>query len=297
MYPQQGSVPLQPAPIPAEAAPPVMISAQSAPIQTVISPSQKQEPVGKKYKGHFKRVGWFQVVLGALSIVLAITNICIAATTGSFSFAFIGCGIWSGIVILVCGILGLRATKDKSKCSVIAGMVMTIISAMFTSTMFALEIIGAIIPVYCSRYDWDDHRYYNCTPGAIIAIHSILVIISFTSLVVAIIHSGFTCASICCGGPSSQAHSTVVYTTPAYIQQPGTNPTGFVQIHPNSQYVQQQQYQTNQAYPNQPQYYYPQPTTSVNPYPPQSQMMAPPSYSAAPANGAIAPPVQEKQPL
>lgn len=254
-------------------------------IQTVTSSTVSQAPVGERYKRHFKCVGWIQIILGSLSILLGITNIIVSTVDYTYlRYTYIGCGIWVGVVILVCGILGLRATADKSKCSVTEGMVMTTVSALLTSAMFAIEIIGALnsYGLCYSHSSWGNNYWRTCIKVGPQAIHSILATISFISLVVAITHSGFTCSIVCCRKQPAQGNNTVAYTTQACIQQPSMNSPGVVQNHPNPQFVQQQ-YQVNPSFPNQPQVVYcQQPTTSVNPFPYQAQpqMAVPPSYES-----------------
>jgi len=123
-----------------------------------------------------------------------------------------------------------------------------------------------------------------------------LALIAFVCIIVAIVHSAFSCAAICCGGRVSHHQgNTVIYTNQSHLQQPIANTTGAINMYPTSPYVQPQ-YQMSPPYQNQQQYYQ-QPQSSMNQYPAAETMAPPPVYSSQDLTNNTPTQVQEKQPL
>lgn len=175
------------------------------------------EHVGEKYKNVYKRIGITQVCFGVIAIALAITNIVLAASNGLDYYddlSFIGAGIWGGVMILVCGILGIVSWKKPFYCPIIASMVLSIITSVVCAGVIGLEVTAAIVSQQsgyyeCNDYDYDtDERTWNYRCISVIntltMLHSILAAFGLAAFITAIVHSSYCCASVCCGRKTYQ---------------------------------------------------------------------------------------------
>lgn len=101
-------------------------------------------------------LGVTQIVLGCLCILFNAVSLAI----GSFySLSFVGHGFWCGILFIITGSFGVSAGVNKTKCKIVAYMVLCVISACFTVALLFCGIIGSIM---ASTYaDYDDCRHYG----------------------------------------------------------------------------------------------------------------------------------------
>lgn len=94
---------------------------------------------------HFPRrlsygLGIAQVLAGCLCVVFNSVSVAFAAVYKVYS---IGHGIWSGILFAVTGGAGIDASKKKTKCNIVAYLVLCIVSAIVAVAITALSIVGA----------------------------------------------------------------------------------------------------------------------------------------------------------
>uniref|UniRef100_H2YPN0 Uncharacterized protein n=1 Tax=Ciona savignyi TaxID=51511 RepID=H2YPN0_CIOSA len=137
----------------------------------VMSNPAVRSPGNMAYSKAFRILGIIQILLGTLSIITWSYVLAFAMSEFYYDvFAFIACGIWCGIFFLVAGILATVSSEEPNNCKIIAGMVMSILAAIFAVVMLAIESIGAaIVPSlayeysyqssYCSPYYQES--YYN----------------------------------------------------------------------------------------------------------------------------------------
>lgn len=112
-------------------------------------------------------------------------------------YAVVSHGIWGGFFFVVAGILGIRAGKTKSGCSVIAFMVLSLVSALATAVIFALSMHG------CLSSRTSDTLGLNIT----------LVVLSFIEGVLAIWASVLCCLAV--GSYPTLTYGSVGQTTSA----------------------------------------------------------------------------------
>jgi hypothetical protein len=202
-------------------------------------------------------IGVAQIVTGLLCIAFNATGIAINSSLNVIAY-----GIWGGILMIIAGSFGIAAGKLKSKCPIIAFMVLSIISACAAAVIISLAVLGAVIDdveYSCSYYSYYYSRYYdlNCSVyKAMLAMNALLAILGGIGGIVSIWGSILGCMSCCCQTPNNhQVYSQpiqvvptngtqqVVYTTtpasvPQYIAYPGypmqMGPTGQMQIIPNA---------------------------------------------------------------
>lgn len=221
---------------------------QSHSIQTYPLISQDHdEKSAKKHATAFKVIGVLELILAIALISVASVNMNAAralivnmGNNGVAVFALVvpicGGGIWTGIMVFVCAVLGLVSSKTGSRCPVIGALVMTILSSLTSFSMICLEITGAMLAktqeLLLTKNHNDD---YGTTPDPfqseeevqevldnISSNHLALVGLAVVSFIVVIVHSAFTCANACCGGNRYQNNGAVhMSPTQNFSVQPG----------------------------------------------------------------------------
>jgi hypothetical protein len=157
---------------------------------------------------------------------------------GFVGYGCIGHGIWSGVLFIITGIIGLAASCKKNKCVVMTFMVMCIISAVSTAAMISLGIIGAITanntPQWFERYegcgDLDYYYYYyyyyygdipsppTCSVfKVVVAMESLLAIMALFAAIFAIWGSALCCKAAGCCSKSEIPNGVMMM--PAYGEQ------------------------------------------------------------------------------
>jgi len=184
------------------------------------------EALTRKQRDVFKKLGISLLVFGSTSLVLGITNLIMAISYWDLYeyVAYIGAGIWTGILVLIPGAIAIGTAKNPSKCLFVAGIVMTIFAALSYIAQTVIEVFGFMDSYW--YLNWDDH--YLQAPAVFVAIsHGILVVVGFAALITTITNSVYCCKYSCCV-PQRTVHTVVVYTTAPMPQSGHTNP---VMIH------------------------------------------------------------------
>ncbi|XP_070539980.1 uncharacterized protein [Ptychodera flava] len=137
-----------------------------------------------------------QIVLGGLSVILGIISIFIGCT-----FAALGTGIWCGILFSASGSIGLVSVCKKTRATMTAFMILSIISVSL-----ALPILGVIsILSFVNEYNLPQF-----------AVDMLLLVIAAIETAVGIIASVLCCRAVCyCGSKN------VMYGVPLQIQTLG----------------------------------------------------------------------------
>ncbi|XP_078481984.1 membrane-spanning 4-domains subfamily A member 4A-like [Ciona intestinalis] len=127
-------------------------------VPLIIQPPQEQP--GQKYAKVYFGLGITQLVMGILSLGIAITALCMGSNYYSNYYFDTGAGIWCGVFFLICGILGCISGQKPGKCIIVASMVMTIISAVIATTMLSLETTSALlVDPYGYEYGSSGYQY------------------------------------------------------------------------------------------------------------------------------------------
>jgi len=185
------------------------------------------ETLTRKQRDVFKRLGISLLVFGSTSLILGITNLIMASSYHQDLYeyiAYIGAGIWTGILIIIPGGIAIGTAKNPSKCLFVAGTVMTIFAALSCIAQTVIEVFGVMDSYW--YLDWDGH--YLQAPAVFVAIsHGLLAIAGFAALITTITNSVYCCKYSCCV-PQRTVHTVIVYTTAPMPQSGHTNP---VMIH------------------------------------------------------------------
>jgi len=106
----------------------------------------------------------------------------------------VGAGIWTGLFFGIAGGVGLIASQRPSHCSVIAFMVMSIISSLFAIPLIVISGIGL----------GTSHH------ALMVPLFSIQLLTALFQGIVAVTTAAFSCRVVCCGKRSS--NGTVVFS-------------------------------------------------------------------------------------
>ncbi|CAH1268729.1 Hypp3961 [Branchiostoma lanceolatum] len=106
-------------------------------------------------------LGWTLVVLGTISTVLGTAAVATMAAKGQPTYMhYIAGPIWSGVFVLITGILGVcSGKKPTNKCLIVAFMVLGIFTILATFCSFGLAVTGAIIDSCYSYRPWNHYDY------------------------------------------------------------------------------------------------------------------------------------------
>merc|ERR1712241_1308729 len=183
---------------------PVQTNAQSAPIILTIPTqndvqSEKQHLLKVFPKNTILTFSIIQLVCGALA---AISQLCLMGFS-DYGVAFVSSGIWTGFFFGISGGVGLIASTRPSNASIIAFMVLSIISALFCLPLLVFAGIGF------GEGRWRGNRSESRI------FYGIQLLIGLLQGVVAIVTSSFSCRAVCCG--RKQYPGAVIFSS-------GTNP-------------------------------------------------------------------------
>jgi len=112
----------------------------------------------------------------------------------------VGAGIWTGLFFGIAGGVGLIASQRPSHCSVIAFMVMSIISSLFAIPLIVISGIG----LGTSGYGLSTHE------NLMVLLFCVQLLTALFQGIVAVTTAAFSCRVVCCGKRSS--NGTVVFS-------------------------------------------------------------------------------------
>jgi hypothetical protein len=216
---QQQMMNTGPPPSPSGAIPPT--------IQWVVAPPQQPPQPNYTYPHRLSvQLGVTLIICGILSIIFNIVDL--AISTNGYdeyddyyyysSLGFVGHGFWSGLMCVVAGILGVVAGRTRTTCMIRASMTLSILAACFALGQLATSLTGA---AFLGSFNLEDdcctgchyHDYYygrdngNCRKvQTLIAMESLLALMSLIGGICAIVLSSMGCRAACC------CRQTVVYS-------------------------------------------------------------------------------------
>lgn len=211
-------------------------------VQTVIPGHQQFVPGGQqpqvfqpkhhdrrnRSKGVLYGLGITECVMGSISILLAVVVIVMTPSEASnyinsqrsynsyyyyiyvvTVYSYTSQGIWSGLFMVILGILGVCAKSTPSRCMYIANMVIAIVAANIVFSGAIISCVGAGV------------SYYS---GSLVALHSVIAVLCFVGSILTIVHSAFCCGGLCCNNDSPPVRAVYVASQanpqPQYIQGP-----------------------------------------------------------------------------
>lgn len=140
----------------------------------------------EKHKLMLFYLGTIEICFGAISCIFAAITIVWAVSYYSAIFTYVSQGIWCGLFLIICGIFGVLARSNPSKCIYNANLALTVIAANFMIVQVILSSLAAVI----------DGGFGDS--GDLIAFHSVIAVSGFVGLVTLVVHSAYCCAGICC---------------------------------------------------------------------------------------------------
>ncbi|XP_002734635.1 uncharacterized protein LOC100373810 [Saccoglossus kowalevskii] len=220
--------------------------------------------------------GISQIVLGSLAIIFCIVTL----SVDCHPVSYVSTGIWTGIFVIVTGILGCVSGYKKNNCTIIANMVLSIIAAVMAgAALLPMSAVGVAVQERCYYYYYD---YDTCSSGryaSCVASHSINLIVSIIVGVIAILSACFCCRAVCCKKtqnamyfvPSAQPGNTAQQVPMVNMASSQGTPVVYMVPSTGMQVIQQapgvQQYQpmvvSGNNYPQQQQQQQPQPTMMI----------------------------------
>jgi uncharacterized membrane protein HdeD (DUF308 family) len=169
---------------------------------------------------HSVILGSIQVVIGILCIVFNTT----AIVANNNQPQMIGPGIWCGILFIISGAFGIVAGRTKTKCKVIASMVLSIVASGLCGILLIISLMGLVHANFmsiCESLESDHYRYYCFTRNAkniALAMNSLLMILAAFEICTAIWISTLACKVSCCNNTPQQ-----VMIAAQYIPMLGTS--------------------------------------------------------------------------
>jgi len=168
-----------------------------------------------------KKFGVIQIVGGVLSIALGIGLIVLGSVA-----AFNGAIFWSGIVYIAAGSLGYSSGKYKTRCTIIAYMVLAIIASLSTIGIFATAATGITLEKVLQQWGMHIYKNHEVRDNMIpIALYGVLLAIGIVELITLIWGSALTCKVTCCRDRSRHAITVIQQTQPVTASPVGIYPT------------------------------------------------------------------------
>ncbi|KAI8519509.1 hypothetical protein Bbelb_027660 [Branchiostoma belcheri] len=168
-------------------------------------------------------LGWTLVVLGCLSVTLGVAaDITFAVHDVGTLGHYVSAPVWSGLLVLTTGILGIfSAKKPTNKCLIVAFMVVGIFVILACVCCIAIAALGIVLVHYvhsCRQYDWDGYyaaqarhesnpdeyddpevwhyKTFDCTPASI-GLHAVNIFLAVLEIILGFVVSILSCCGLC----------------------------------------------------------------------------------------------------
>jgi hypothetical protein len=180
------------------------INSQPAPIVLTI-PTQNESQSEKQHILKVfpkKTILTFSIIQLTCAGLAAILQLCLIGMHDSyyFSTSYIGAGLWTGFFFGISGGVGLVAVQRPSNCTLVAYMVLSIVSALFALPLIVFAGIG-----------FGDSRRGRSRNFLALIFYGIQLLIGLLQGVVAITTAAFSCRAVCCGRKSHPG--AVIFTS------------------------------------------------------------------------------------
>lgn len=137
-------------------------------------------------------------------------------------FTYVSPGMWSGLMFIASGIIGILAAKRKTTCFIVTMMALSLVTVW-------VAVMAMVIGVMASVDDmWRDGD--NVYPISLIIQNGAVVLLSLVCIILSLIKFGFACRAVCCngnGGLPAMKRSGPLYQPlplPTYRQSPMVQP-------------------------------------------------------------------------
>ena len=163
------------------------------------------------------------IIFGVLLIVCGITAIVLSAVGIAKKLwgHYLGAGVWSGALFVLCGCLGIAASRRRTSASIAAYMISAVFAAV--GALAALAISGLGIA-------YENHNAYK-------VVHILMMVVAVVSILCAMVSAVVGCRATCRNnnspvksrppsGRTSPPVSEMSLTTPIYRPQSSNNSEG-----------------------------------------------------------------------
>ncbi|KAI8502976.1 hypothetical protein Bbelb_196780 [Branchiostoma belcheri] len=167
-------------------------------------------------------LGWTFIVLGSLSVIFGIAADAAFIRDGYFTMHQVSAPIWSGVLVIVTGVIGVFSGKNPtSKGWMAAFLPLSICVIIACLVCWAVAASGISVDGISCNYSWWGIYSYTATSrcSAMQALHGVNILLGFTEMVL-----GFVTSILCCVGMCSSNDvqpGTVIYHHAAPMQAPG----------------------------------------------------------------------------
>ncbi|XP_072016144.1 uncharacterized protein [Amphiura filiformis] len=211
-------------------------------LQPVSSQNIGSPPKNQHYHGYRATAGLvtgsFQIFCACSSMVLAMAIMYLMSNMDddpddesdyyelfrdqSLVFSNVSLSFWAGLCFyLITGIIGIQGARKKTKCLVIAYMVMSIITSVIAGFQVIFESVGAVLSEYC----YEEHlefRYVQVCHYVVglLVCHSLAALIGFVEMVIAIVSAAYCCHGVCCGQSSTSQTPMVLVPVQQFTANP-----------------------------------------------------------------------------
>ncbi|XP_035681681.1 uncharacterized protein LOC118419420 [Branchiostoma floridae] len=133
-------------------------------------------------------LGWTLIVLGSLSVILGISaTAAFVPDNPYFTFHKIGAPIWSGILVIITGIVGVFSGKSPTNKGLMA--------AFLPLSIFVILVCFACWAVSAAGIAVDGISCVDC--AAMRALHGVNLLLGFTEMVLGFVTSIMSCVGMC----------------------------------------------------------------------------------------------------
>lgn len=185
-------------------------------VETVPTPGQASRRVSKSKMKSIFCTGIFQIIGGTILILCGFVLVCtpyyISYRNG---FDNSVCGIWSGAIVLITGIIGVLAASRKSWLK--AYLALSLVSVVMVIVVVAIGAVAAAENVHYYKehpgyhhYDDPDYPDQHGISLTKLAFHLLLCVVGSLELVVCILAAVFCCTGIC---PGDVEEKTIYYSS------------------------------------------------------------------------------------
>jgi hypothetical protein len=197
-----------------------VLAQQPSPMMAV--PSRQLTTVPSYQHRQSVYLGVTLVVCGTLSIVFNIVDLCVSfgVTNGRYynynSLGFVGHGFWNGSMCIIASGFAIGVGRNRTSCQIRASITLCILAACFSLGQLIAAVIGAAIcgssynsyNDYCCTGSCSYYSYYGYSSSdsdtycrltrTLIAMESLLAIMSGVAGIAAIWAAALGCRAACC---------------------------------------------------------------------------------------------------
>lgn len=144
------------------------------------------------------------------------------ASMCDYPFTYVSPGMWSGLMFIASGIIGILAAQRKTTCFIVTMMTLSLVTVWVAVMAMVMGVMASVDDSWRNG----DNGY----PISLIIQNGVVVLISLVCVILSLIKFGFACRAVCCNGNSglpAMKRSGPLYQPlplPTYSQPPMAQP-------------------------------------------------------------------------